>query len=90
VTFLDGDWNAVHPDTRVYSSGATEDGLHDQSPTSYVAYYAYQTAATAGSQTFGLTAPSGRKDTILGLEIQDPSGTPAVVPHLLTLTGIGM
>ncbi len=89
VTFLDGDWNAVSSSGETYSSGATQDGLHDVSPSAYVAYYAYQTAAVAGSQTFGLTAPAGRKDTILGLEIQDSSGGQPV-SHLLTLTGIGM
>lgn len=70
VSWCLGDWNAVSPATRAYRSSATEDGLHNKSTSFYVAYYAYQTAATAGAQTCGLTAPTGQQWTLAGIEVQ--------------------
>lgn len=74
VTWLDGDWNATAPGTPTYASSATQDGLHNKSPSNYVAYYAYQTAASAGSQTFGVTSPTGQTWTLLGIEVQSSGG----------------
>ncbi len=89
VSYLDGDWNATAPGTPVYASSATQDGLHDKSATtSYVAYYAYQNAAIAGVQTFGLTSPVGRKDILIGIEIQ-VSGTANATIRKLMLGGVG-
>jgi hypothetical protein len=79
VSWLNGDWNAVNPTGHVYdSTSATpvEDGLHYVAA-AYVAYYAYQAAVSAGSQTLGLTAPTGQQFSTLGIEILDatpPSG----------------
>lgn len=79
VTNLDGDWNAVAPGSPAYRSSGTQDGLHDKSAiVQYVAYYWYQSAASAGSQTIGLTTPaSAQKWTMLGIEVQDADGAPA-------------
>lgn len=77
VTWLNGDWNAVSPTGRTYDTTSaipTEDGLHDRSGTAYVAYYAWQTAVSAGSQTLGLTAPGAQKWTLLAVEILDVPG----------------
>lgn len=70
VTTLDGDWNANAPGTPAYRSSATQDGLHNKSTGNYVAYYFYQSAASAGSQTIGMTAPTGQAWTLLGIEVQ--------------------
>ena len=89
VSYLVGDWNAVPPGTPVYASGATQDGLHDKSTGAfYTAYYAYQNAAAAGIQTLGLTAPVGRSDTIMGIEIQVAGTAPATIRKLM-LSGVG-
>jgi hypothetical protein len=75
VSWVNGDWNAVSPTSRAYRGSPTEEGIHDKSGTgSYVMEYAYQAAATAGAQTYGLTAPTGEKYSLLAIEIQDTSG----------------
>jgi hypothetical protein len=88
VSYVDADWDAVVPTGKTYASSAIEDGFQDASPSTVVSYYAYQTAATAGSQTFGLTAPSGRKDTLLGIEVQVASVVTPVA-HNLLIMGVG-
>jgi hypothetical protein len=35
-----------------------------------VMYFAYQSAAAAGSQSFGLSAPTGMQYVIAGIEVQ--------------------
>jgi len=74
VTSVNADWAAIAPTGRAYRSSANEDGLHDKSTGNYVAYFFYQTAAASGSQTIGLTAPTGETWSMLGIEIQDAGG----------------
>jgi hypothetical protein len=77
VTWCCGDWAANSPGSRVYNSTSgipVEDGLHNVSPGTYVAYYAWQPAASAGSQTIGLTTPGGQTWTLLGIEVLDTGG----------------
>lgn len=75
VTWTSGDAQSVDPATRVYLSSATEDGLQDgHSAFAGVSYFAYQSAATAGAQTVGLSAPTGQKWVIAGVELQATSG----------------
>jgi len=73
VSWCNGDWAAVDGASRTYnttSATPTEDGYNFVS-TSYTGYSAYQTAVTAGSQTLGITAPTGQTWTLVGIEIQD-------------------
>jgi len=80
VSWLNADFAAVSPASRTYnttSATPTEDGIHDKSPTQYVAYYAWQTAATAASQTLGITAPTGQTWTLLGIELLASASGPA-------------
>jgi hypothetical protein len=79
VSWLDADWNGVSPGTPTYASGATQTGLISQ-PTFLVVYGAYQTAASAGSQTFGVTAPTGQKASLVAVELRD--AVPPVVDSL--------
>jgi hypothetical protein len=78
VTWCAGDWSANAPGTVGYRSSATQDGLHDKSPSNYVGYHAYQSAAAAGAQTFGLTTPAASgKWKYLAIEVQDAGGAVA-------------
>lgn len=72
VSWLNADWAAVDgTSNRSYRSSAVEDtGGFDYHNGAYTAYYATQDAATAGSQTYGLTAPGGQTYTLLSIEIQ--------------------
>lgn len=54
----------------------------------FLKLYNKATAPTAGAQTFGVFSPTGRKDTLVGIEIQ-VSAVVAVIPHGLLTLGIG-
>jgi hypothetical protein len=76
VSWVNVDWNANSPTGRVYDSTSatpTEEGIHNKSTGNYVSYFAWQAAASAGSQTIGMTAPSGQVWTLVGIEILDAS-----------------
>jgi len=78
VTWGSMDENSNDPASRAYLSGATEDGLGDaHTQTSSVHYYAYQTAASAGSQTIGLSAPGSQAWTMIGIEIKNQAAAPS-------------
>lgn len=75
VSWTSGDANSRDPSTRAYLSSATEDGLQDgHIGTNGVSYFAYQTAAAAGAQTVGLSAPASQAWVIAGVEIQASAG----------------
>jgi hypothetical protein len=78
VTWVNADFAAVSPSGRVYNTSAAvpiEEDVHDKSSaTNYVAYYASQSAASPGSQTFGLTSPTGQTWSMVGIEILDVPG----------------
>jgi hypothetical protein len=76
VTWTSGDWAAIDGTTRTYRSSASEVSYH-RAVGQYTIYNAYQAAATAGSQTYGLSAPVGQTFTMVGLEIQSSGGAAA-------------
>jgi hypothetical protein len=78
VTWVNADWAAVNGTTRTYRSSAVETIYHFVTGLDTV-YCAYQAAAAAGSQTYGLTAPVGQTFTMAAIEIQD-SGAVATLP----------
>lgn len=86
VSWVSADWNAVAPGTPAYRSSAVQTGIHDQSTSFYVAYYAYQNAGSAGTQTFGLTSPTGQEASMIGIEVQATAGatTPTVTTQAVT------
>lgn len=90
VSWCNGDFSAKAPTSRVYSPAAFEDGLHDKSTSLYTAYYAYQNATTAGSQTLGMSAPGTQTYKILGIEIQVTGSPPPVTNTGTTLMMMGM
>lgn len=81
VSWLNGDAQSVDPATAAYLSSATNDGLADgHSGTDTVQYYAWQNAATAGSQTFGMSLPNTQKWSVAAIEIQAASGAAFIAP----------
>lgn len=78
VDWVNGDWAAVDPTTHTYRSSATEIVAPHTSAGNYTVYSAYQQAATAGSQTYGLTAPTGQTPSLAAVEIQASGAAPAI------------
>lgn len=71
VSYVNTDWNAVAPGAYAYRSAHTvETGLFDVTTTDVASYWVYQHAPTTGSQTLGMTAPTGQNWSIAGIEIQ--------------------
>jgi hypothetical protein len=81
VTWANVDESSKDPAGRAYLSGATEDGLGDAHlGSNSVHYFAYQTAAAAGSQSVGMSLPVAQKWTIGGIEIQEAGASPSTSP----------
>lgn len=77
ISWVAGDAQSLNPATRAYlSSGTvTEELVDDQhASTNGVWYYARQTVASAGSTTYGLSAPTGMQWWIAGVEILAAGG----------------
>lgn len=68
VTWVNADRNAASS-TRTYRSSATEDAYRVVGG-AYTGYWAWQTAAAAGAQTCGLTAPASQLWELAGVEVQ--------------------
>ena len=72
VSWVASDVQSTDPASRAYLSSAIEDGIDDSHGSANgVHYYAWQTAPTAGSQAFGLSAPTPTQYVIAGIEIID-------------------
>lgn len=90
VSIVNADWNATAPGTPAWRSSATQEGIHDKSPSNYVAYYAHQATTTAGSQTIGMTAPNSQNATLAGIEVQGSGpSAPTVTTQAVTDIGAG-
>lgn len=70
VSWVNADWQAIDGTSRTYRSSATETAYH-RLVGQWTHYTARQAAASAGSQTYGLTAPIGQTYTMVAIEIQD-------------------
>ena len=87
ITWVNSDENSRDPATRTYLSSATDDGVADgHSQSSSVHYYAYQTAASAGTQTIGLSAPGAQNWGLVGIEILNSTPPPTSPPGAGFLT----
>ena len=73
VSWGAADWDTQNPSGRVYSTtSATPTEEFVETTGWYTTYYAYQGAASASSQTFGLTSPTGSSTmTMYAVEITD-------------------
>lgn len=86
ITWAAGDAQSVDPATRAYLNSATDEGVRDDHVgANGVGYHAYQSAASSGSQSFGLSAPTGMQFCIAGLEVQDAAG--GSTPKSISETG---
>ena len=74
-----GDWNAADGTTRTWrtiNGSAMAESLYFRDAAHYTAYSGYSTdVGTAGSKTLGLSAPTGAKYAIVGVEILGTSGS---------------
>lgn len=82
IVMGNSDWNAVDGSSRTWrtvnGSPITESSYGGQAGVSYTAYTGYTLdAGAAGNKTVGLTAPTGQKYSIVGIEIL---GSEAVTP----------
>jgi hypothetical protein len=71
------DWNAQNPATRAYTNSAnvTDEGLYDVSASGdTVQYYWRQAVPTAGSTSYGLTAPGTQNWAMAAIEILSSGG----------------
>jgi hypothetical protein len=86
VVWANGDWNGDVSTGRAYRSSATEIAYHNIPTNVMSEYAAYQAAATAGSQTYGLTAPTNQVYNLVALELQVASAAsaPARRPQAIT------
>ncbi|MCP2339170.1 hypothetical protein [Actinomadura rupiterrae] len=88
VSWTSADASDKDPSTRAYLSSATEDGLQDgHVGNNMVAYYAYQSAATAGSQTMGLSAPTPQTWVLAGIEVKAAATASGPIKPLSQYTG---
>lgn len=79
ISWAAGDAQSLDPATRAYLNSATDEGVRDgHSGANGVEYYAYQVVATAGSTSYGLSAPTGMQWNIAGIEVLAASGATTV------------
>jgi hypothetical protein len=70
VSWVSADAQSLDPATRAYLSSATDEGVDDaHASADGVIYFARQAAASAGSQSYGLSAPTGMQYWIAGIEV---------------------
>lgn len=75
ISWVAGDAQSVDPSTRTLAGSGTDEGVRDDHVgANGVDYYGYQSASGTSSQTYGLTAPTGLKWVIAGIEIQATTG----------------
>jgi hypothetical protein len=85
ISWLDVDYNAVNPNSGVTyrSATAVTPSTPDYHLGDYTGYSGYIAAPAQNTYTYGVSAPSGQKATMIGIEIQvgtlvlRPSGIPS-------------
>lgn len=89
VSWCDGDWTATSGASRAYNTTSAtpiEEGFTGGDTVNYTAYFAYQTATAAGSQTIGITTPT-QKWTMVAIEILDAGVPPPVIGKQINVRG---
>lgn len=81
VAWVSADFNTIDGTSRAYSPAATETAYHRSA--GYTVYHAYQAAAAAGAQTYGISTPTGQKYTMASIEIQASGGVADVLPIIV-------
>lgn len=92
ISWVAGDSQSIDPSTRAYLSSGTDEGVRDDHVgSSGVGYHGRQASTGTGSQAFGLSAPTGMKFGIAGIEIQASASTaPTFPPSQITRRRIGL
>lgn len=71
IAWVGQDSQSVDPTTRTYAGSGTDDGTRDDHVGSNgVGYHGYQNSTGTGSQTYGLSTPTGQKWVICAVEVQ--------------------
>jgi hypothetical protein len=74
ISWVAGDAQSVDPATRAYLASATQDGLRDDHVgANGCDYHAYQSSTGTGSQSYGLSAPTGMQYVTAAIEVQASS-----------------
>jgi hypothetical protein len=85
LPWVGGDASSVDPATRAYLASA-QDGLRDDHVgANGVDYHAYQSSTGTGSQSYGLSAPTGMTWVLAAIEVQASAGSSFVAPPPLTI-----
>lgn len=86
ISWCAGDAQSVDPATRAYLASATQDGLRDDHVgANGCDYHAYQSSTGTGSQSYGLSAPTGMQYVTAAIEVQASAGASFVAPLPLVL-----
>ncbi|MBK8184882.1 MAG: hypothetical protein IPK63_19150 [Candidatus Competibacteraceae bacterium] len=82
ISVFDNDWNSVDGASRTWRTGAGSftETTYFRDPARYTVYSGYHADAGAiGTQTVGLSAPSGQKYSIVAVEVKGTAGGAATV-----------
>jgi hypothetical protein len=83
ISCVNSDWNARDPSSRTYVGTTTEEGVLDKSGSSdVVEYHWYQSVATAGAQSPGISAPLAQNWTAGAIEVLAAGGAQAPAPAI--------
>lgn len=86
ISWVAGDAQSVNPSTRAYLGSGTDEGVRDDyATTDGVDYYGWQASTGTGSQSYGLSAPTGMYYVIAAIEVQDSGGGAAAIPPILVM-----
>jgi hypothetical protein len=84
IPWTAGDAQSVDPATRAYLASATPVGLRDDHVgANGCDYHAEQSSTGTGSQSYGLSAPTGMTWVIAAIEVQDSGGAAFIAPKPL-------
>jgi hypothetical protein len=83
VLWVGGDWSQ-QTGTPTYRSSATQI-TYKTLTGQYTGYFAYQAAASAGSQTYGVSVPGGQTYNLAAIEIQDSGGGAPAIPPIIVM-----
>jgi hypothetical protein len=89
ISWCAADAQSIDPATRAYLASGVDEGERDgHVGANGVEYYGYQNASGTGSQSYGLSLPTGQTFVIAGIEIQVAAGgTATATPQPIIVTG---
>jgi hypothetical protein len=86
ISTLNGDGQSVAPGVPTYQASGVQTGLANGAPSANsVQYFWYQACGTAGSQTVGISSPTGQKWALIAIEIQPATSASPPGPQTLVV-----